>query len=494
MGGGDSFSIFDAPSDHDRTVLVIPNPGSSNSLNAQTQKVLDPFTWGVWGLLLAIITATALLSTWFRFTEKEGKMKRLRKRIITRFILDEFLQKGMFFCSAGIEQDEGASLPHKLLMFGFGFFILIIVSAYVANLAAFLTRSTLSGDAVRKIEDAVAAEMKICAHPALQSDLELAHPEAKFVFNQEGKELYGLVDDFDNNLCDVMAVGKMDSLGDMKLMDLFCERELVYTDSLIIENPVGFPIRKDLASGFSYWIYQAEKYHGVTVQASEKAYNEENNMKHKCNVMLSDQGGEEDEYAQIRVENLIFPVMFFFGFAVFAVLLEVYHLRATRKAKPDETGKSRRSTLVGRASTLNLFNSINEGDQRKQKKYDDNDDEEEVYEDKTHPYVDRCNHDRTHRSSVSIAKGTVTPHTVIVDESSGSSTEHSSRNLESFDIRGRWSSGRDGLDNKNVANRGRNSEMYECDAVLLEKLDDIMDCYQSMKRRKKTTSNRFAHY
>jgi len=33
-----------------------------------------------------------------------------------------------FFCSASVDQDAEASLPHKLLMFGFAFFILIVVS------------------------------------------------------------------------------------------------------------------------------------------------------------------------------------------------------------------------------------------------------------------------------------------------------------------------------------------------------------------------------
>ena len=102
------------------------------------------------------------------------------------------------------------------------------VSSYVANLAAFLTRSV--PNYVGTIESVVAKGMKICAHPALEADLVLAHPNANFVFNQEGKELYGLVDDYDAGKCgDVMAVGKMDSLGDLHLMDLFCNLGLVST-------------------------------------------------------------------------------------------------------------------------------------------------------------------------------------------------------------------------------------------------------------------------
>lgn len=31
-------------SDHDRTVLVIPMPGTKNSLLSQSEKVLDPFS------------------------------------------------------------------------------------------------------------------------------------------------------------------------------------------------------------------------------------------------------------------------------------------------------------------------------------------------------------------------------------------------------------------------------------------------------------------
>ena len=102
----------------------------------------------VWGLIIALIVFTALLSVWFseRVTNKRARRQRQPKQIrrpknlvYARWAIDEFLQKGTFFCSAGVEQDKSASLPAKLLMFGFSFFILIVISAYVANLAAFLT-------------------------------------------------------------------------------------------------------------------------------------------------------------------------------------------------------------------------------------------------------------------------------------------------------------------------------------------------------------------
>ena len=96
-----------------------------------------------------------------------------------------------FFCSAGVEQDKGASLPYKMLMFGFSFFILIVVSAYVANLAAFLTQSL--PDFVGTMEAAIENGYSICAHPVQQSQLEIAWPRAKFVFSKSGKDFYGMV-------------------------------------------------------------------------------------------------------------------------------------------------------------------------------------------------------------------------------------------------------------------------------------------------------------
>ena len=58
-----------------------------------------------------------------------------------------------------------------------------------------------------------------------------------------------------------------------------------------------------LTTYLSYWMYQGEKYHGVSVQASEKAYDEENQRVRSCNVMLSEQDNEADDYAQIGVQN-----------------------------------------------------------------------------------------------------------------------------------------------------------------------------------------------
>ena len=49
------------------------------------------------------------------------------------------------------------------------------MSAYVANLAAFLTRKSLDGS-FATMDEAVRMQVKICAHPAITTELGLEWP------------------------------------------------------------------------------------------------------------------------------------------------------------------------------------------------------------------------------------------------------------------------------------------------------------------------------
>mmetsp|Transcript_14706 Transcript_14706/g.29438 ORF Transcript_14706/g.29438 Transcript_14706/m.29438 type:complete len:739 (+) Transcript_14706:148-2364(+) len=350
-------SAFTVPLIYDKTVLVIPKPRNKNSLSYQTSKVLAPFTAGLWGVVILVIVCTSLLSVWFA---KGSSVKRpLRRRpkpsfrqelgVWSRLSLDSILEKGLFFFSGGVGQDEGSSLPYKLLLFGFGFFILITVSSYVANLAAFLTRSV--PDYIATMEGAVKNNLKICGHPALAEELTTKWPDAKFVFHTEGNEFFGLLDDYRAGKCDVLAVGREDTTMDLELLNQFCDEGLVYTNSLVMENPIAFPVSPELASGLSYWILNGDKYRGVNLQKSKEKYIARNKLQPKCNVELSAQTTERNVYAQIMPSNMFFPIIFWLACAVVAVTLQIVHMW---QAKNGRKG----SALIGRVSTLNLFKHI----------------------------------------------------------------------------------------------------------------------------------------
>ena len=363
---------FSLPFASDKYSLVIPKPSNDSSLAEEARKVLAPFSFGLWGLLLGVIAVTALLSVWFtdphanqirppntsrrnnstnsgRVTMQQLQSTQRGKRRLFKYYgrmaLDQCLEKGIFFCSAGVEQDERSSLPTKMLLFGFGFFILIAVSAYVANLAAFLTMSRQE-ETVKTIDGAISAGYRICAHPVLNKEMRQAYPEANFYFHEDGNDFPGIMDDYLAGRCEVMAYSESASL------ELMCANEVVFTDSVLHEIPIAFPMRQGIASGFNYWMFQAEK-EGVTLQASKDEFPTQID----CDVYLSEEI-EGDEMDAITVKNFFLPIMFFIAFAVAAVLLQIRHVNNVKKGQ---------KSLMGRKSTFDLMNSM-----RRVRKKDDN--------------------------------------------------------------------------------------------------------------------------
>lgn len=143
---------------------------------------------------------------------------------------------------------------------------------------------------------------------------------------------------------------------DLGLLNSFCDEGLVYTKSLVIENPIAFPVRPKLASGLSYWILQGDKYFGVSLKNSITNYTTEIRRQPKCDVEFSpNDAGGGDDYAQIMPSNMIFPIIFWLVCAVAAAILQLIHQWQGKKG-------NKSSVLIGRLSSLELFQSIDRGD------------------------------------------------------------------------------------------------------------------------------------
>lgn len=345
---------FTIPFVTDKNYLVIPKPGTKEELSDQVKRVLAPFSTQLWVLVVLIIIFASLLGVWFsdlgerNVNASNGRpsLQQTRDRIkrnkgaYARLTLDSFLQKGMYFFSAGVDADPGASLPYKFLMFGFGFFILITVSAYVANLAAFLTRSMTS--APTTMDAVITSGYTICAHPVMKQELQNAWPTANFYFTETGRDFHGMLEDFDANKCKVLVVSWEDTSMDSTFTAKLCERDLVFTQSVIIDMPMAFPINSRLISSFSYWMYEAAKYHEVSIPNAKAKFSEGES----CNIHLSQQDATTG--AQIQVQNMFLPLMVFFACVVVAIILQLVYHYNIRKGK---------TSNMGRVSTLNLMSN-----------------------------------------------------------------------------------------------------------------------------------------
>lgn len=73
----------------------------------------------------------------------------------------------------------------------------------------------------------------------------MKHPDANFVFTGN-VGYYGMIDDFNNGNCDMLAMGREESTTNLDLLNKLCDSNLVFTDGLILENAIAFPIRTEL--------------------------------------------------------------------------------------------------------------------------------------------------------------------------------------------------------------------------------------------------------
>ena len=343
-------------------MLIIPKPGRKDSLGYQTQKVFAPFTYGLWLVVLAVIVLASLLSVWFSDREMEAKTRfdlqlkqsnrRRRKAAYFRLMLDAFLEKGMFFFSAGIEQDTGASLPHKVLMFGFGFFILIAVSAYVANLAAFLTQTGLE-TSVGTMQQVVDRNIPICGHSQLKEDLLLEWPKANWVFQSDSSYDLGyasMLEAYARGDCKVLALGREDTIMDVNFISKLCQLDLIYTDVLVRENAIAFPIKKEVVSEFNHWMQHAQLSQNTDLESVKQEFIEKNDFKAPCEVELSklskEAQQEDNDFASVTPGNMFFPIMLFLGCVLIAAVLQLYH---------DSMRKKGQAIDLGRKSTLDIY-------------------------------------------------------------------------------------------------------------------------------------------
>ena len=69
----------------------------------------------------------------------------------------------------------------------------------------------------------------------------------------------------------MFAIGSSMLELDSFLLKKLCENKLVVTKEVLVEVPVAFPIRDELASGMSYWIHEAKR-NGLTMEKVKEKF------------------------------------------------------------------------------------------------------------------------------------------------------------------------------------------------------------------------------
>jgi hypothetical protein len=173
----------------DLMYLFVPAPAVDSSFTSQIMRPFDPFTWDLWLSVLVVILCSGTLQSvltarlwWDEWAEAHSydEASRFRRGLLLLSRGSESVYMSFLTMINGAPDfDENHRLATRLLNIGVGLFACTFISAYTANLAAFLGRPAMSG-MVNTVEQATARGWRICAHNQLNNSLAQLHPHAHF--------------------------------------------------------------------------------------------------------------------------------------------------------------------------------------------------------------------------------------------------------------------------------------------------------------------------
>ena len=315
---------FTVPITIDAFKLWIPQPKvGKDSFVDNTRKLLKPFSTGLWIAIIAITIAFAVMSAFIspRDYQQESDREKRRGRDKRTSRRDSILQSKSFkkskelvaelaakkvanaitgsfldLLGGSVSYNVESSAAQKFINFGFAVFVFVVVTAYTANLTAFLTLSGTS-KYLSSMEEALSNNLPLCAPIGVKGDLTDLYPDANWVFGGTSAELVKL---YDEGKCHAIVQGWVDVRGNAYEHQLFCDRNLVRVGVPIMEKAIAFPARKEYVAGISHWLAVAQK-QGITFDnflLSSEA---------RCNLEIVLNNNVSNQLQQITLANMALP-------------------------------------------------------------------------------------------------------------------------------------------------------------------------------------------
>ena len=304
-------SSFTANLMTDSFYLFVPMPKADTSLFSKMKTLFMPFAPEVWLVVGLVILATGALQViltsrlwWKDWAEKvawdEGTRFKRACLLLSR-VSEGWYSAYMSVVTGGPEVDDEHRVATRLLNVGNGLFILLFISAYTANLAAFLIRKDLAGYWAN-IEAATESGAKICVHTMLKPKLTLHYPDTDFHFRymdmaddiREGLA----VDGCDAFIMEIRAIRTGSSIDQLR-----CDLGYVLTGTAVAELDVALPASPEVAHYFSYMMKTRASQNGTTYTSIQAQYQ----MEPIC--PLYPEVGGEGELKPMSLSNFAAPLI-----------------------------------------------------------------------------------------------------------------------------------------------------------------------------------------
>uniref|UniRef100_A0A0G4G8L7 Ionotropic glutamate receptor C-terminal domain-containing protein n=1 Tax=Chromera velia CCMP2878 TaxID=1169474 RepID=A0A0G4G8L7_9ALVE len=225
---------------------------------------LSPFDTTAWLMVIGATITTVVTYWWleggascvgcrklWKMRKKNGLSKREeRKRANAvakcRFCMGTF-GKAFYYTSQTLFSMSVVKHPPRnatrILLLAYGFFVLIIVSSYTANLAANLSRNIERG--IDNIQDADNNRLTICVEKNVVDGVQKMHPNLKVRVTESSTQL---VTDVADGLCDGSIVPETDAL----LRDDYQSCDRRFAGGGVVSNIVAIPVASAYEKEWSF--------------------------------------------------------------------------------------------------------------------------------------------------------------------------------------------------------------------------------------------------
>lgn len=317
---------FTVPFGSDSIKLWVPYSESDSEVGIYQNflKLSRPFSDGLWASIGLTILVYAILSVVVSPAMHEGRHfenkamsfpEKIKRSLMV--MTDALSVSTLDFLGRGLDPTTVSNVPQKWLNLGFALVIFIGVSAYTANLAAFLTIQAATKH-ISNIEEAIAASIPVCASSVLQPELQLLYPRAQWVFRPEAhlvQEAYG------EGLCGGLVQGWVEIRADPRSQKWFCERGLIRVGNTLLDKLLAFPANHRIVGGLSHYIIEAQS-QGILFES----YVTQTEAQCRLDIQIVD-GSEENEVEsdlnQLTPKHMAVPLTVFACCCVVALLFHI---------------------------------------------------------------------------------------------------------------------------------------------------------------------------
>eukprot|EP00961_Rhodomonas_salina_P256576 3467086-Rhodomonas_salina.1 len=167
---------FLPPYASDKMYLITTKDVVGRGLKDYIASPFRPFSAQLWAIILAFLVFNGVVN--FLADSPDNTDDFDNPHWMARYMKCQYMSV-MSYVSAGAGNSP-QTIPSRIATLGFGFFILITLSSYTANLASLLVVDK-SQNSIQGIHDCVERSLKVCVPQALQTELKSLYPTIRLV-------------------------------------------------------------------------------------------------------------------------------------------------------------------------------------------------------------------------------------------------------------------------------------------------------------------------